>query len=233
MNEDACELTEGLLDYAERGLGEAELQDLADELLIGDEALNSDVGPESGDQIRHEITVTESVAMYGQPDALRRLGAEVQRKIAGKVLDVLSGRGRGKAKKEGGKTFQQAKKVLEAFTAQGPLQTIATVADELGLQHNQATMLLECSGCLMLYGGAWMVGAGLTMWRSLFRSRAMIPLLYMSQMSYDETPLRMRVAEYTAFMNIKAGAGASNDSNVEVEGDKTSSSRFCKIFRLQ
>ena len=237
--EDLSELADGLLEYCARpNLHQTEIQDLADELLSSSQepGSNPNLGPgadEVEDELKDLLKVQDPVACYGRPDVLSYLGNPCQQQLMKKVWAALA------SKKKRLQLSKAVSTIFDNFVCHGPLKSLATAANDAATSISVVTRNLEATACVMLQGGCWMLGASLQMWRSQFRNKSMTPLLCISQMSYDETPLRLRIAEFNQFVNSGQCAAAAEAGVARRAATKATQApltkddyRFCKIFRV-
>lgn len=242
MDDDAfADLADSLLRY-DREQEDARLgiDGLAEDLLR-DVGVNVPVpGCSDGpDPSPSELVLQQKDAslLYGPP-TVRNLGHPIQRALMNRVYAELCRPTRGqrnsneKPKQLQNKTNQA---VLDHFVLSTKTLTIAAAASFAGIGEKNLKKGIDSTAAFTLYGGTWLIGAMLSCWRQLGNksvigdSGEQQKVLCLTRMKYDETPLRLKVAEYNALFGLDDGAGGVSSLH---RTSKQEEHRFAKIFRI-
>lgn len=166
---------------------------------------------------------------FGDPAFLVFLGNDCQRKLFQRFWNAYR---YGQGQRDPERVIHLpvgsvTKVVVESFLESSTLKSIATVAEESGKSKQTIGRAIQQTACVLLQGISWIQGTGLNMWRSLFNQDKLNqnrykPLLCISKLRYDETPLRMRIDEYNMFLGASSSTSASG-----------SDYRFAKILRTE
>ena len=216
-----------------------ELADIADGLLGATEM--EDNSQQHGANAAIDVsTVLERAQQdpyraYGDPVAVLSLGSTIQMQLVRKMFWALQQqqqRVRARAFDDGHATTSDIHQtVLDAFVCNSSIKSLATIAEQSGYGSKAIKLGLESNAAAMLYGGCWLLGACLLKWRSMFKSGKFKPLLVISKMRYDETPLRLRVTEVDNFFsqpNLHEKLATP-----KLKTGEASDYRFAKIFRVE
>lgn len=239
-SEIAANLVDELLDaqqHDQNNDSESDADELAD---IADGLLGT---PETEDHSRHRTAIDVSNSLeraqqdpyrtYGDPAAVLSLGSTIQLQLVRRLywgLQRQQQQVRARAFNDGG-TSEIHQTVLDAFVCNSSIKSLATIAEHSGYVPQAIKMWLESNAAAMLYGGCWLLGACLLKWRSMFKKGMFKPLLVISKMKYDETPLRLRVTEVDDFFdqpNLHEQL-----AQPKLKSGDSSDYRFAKIFRVE
>ena len=212
-----------------------DVDDMANELLGNDPAFSSGVGGSDGeigriqapsvDDYNQMVQATDQISFFGLQSFLSNLGSEIQRKLMQRVWDGLKKTPR-KRKASNPETVPEA--VLQNYAFKSTNSSVAAVAESTGFSETSVAATVESIAAIMLYGGNWLVAGFCATLRRMVQSGRMIPVLHISKMKYDETPLRLRISEWSQFF------GTTERSFLATAGGSTSDQeyRFAKVFRV-
>lgn len=240
---EAENLADDLIDYQhQQDIAIDGLDDLANELLSdagpqpgqgrpglgASEASGSDDGGGRAVTIQQMIQSTVKKHVFGIPSFLAELGSTVQKGLLARVWSGLS-ESKPPRQRNKEKPATPADAVLENFATSSTYTSVAAVAERTGFTNRSLSRSVEMTACIMLYGGNWLVGSMFAVMRQLFQN-ALTPIMCISKMKYDETPLRLRVAEFNeAFYQTDEGGYCNPGLGSSSGGEEY---RFAKIFRL-
>ena len=148
--------------------------------------------------------------MMGPRQALATMGDNFQNRLAeryfhavGLMLDPARGR-------------KSVKAVLHHFVMSPVHKSLSVVADTIDSTPKLVLQTLLQLACALLWATVFLVGAFLHAWTVLFRFRYYRPVCIINKFKYDETPLKMRVAEFNRIFNRgKAPSGSKADAAQE------------------
>ena len=158
------------------------------------------------------------VRMFGDPAEIACIGNTIQRGLYNKFVFACQ---KGE-RKQGPMT--QGQVVVQNFVQSSTMKSIAAIAEASQRSIKFITNALQSAACTMLMGASWMLGMNLVAWKNLFAARKFTPLAIIHRFKYDETPLRMRQAEWNKMFHPE---NAQLDLASEKEEYK-----FSKILRV-
>ena len=112
--------------------------------------------------------------------------------------------------------------VTDCLIRSGRHRSISVIQDQSGTSRRSLQRTLFQLAAVLLHGGCWLVGAMLGMCSRWFQRPRMMPVMAVSKFRYDETPLRMRLAELQQFI----------PDFVQRGGHLSESYKYVKILRI-
>jgi hypothetical protein len=151
-----------------------------------------------------------SETMFGKPRDIERMGTAIQKNMFSAFLRAVEG-----DKRRGSSSILQQQTLEDALAEQFVIKSSyssqvqeAENIEQAGGGKSLTRNLSEYSSAL-LFGGAFLTGAFLTAWGSLFVQKKIVPIAVFSKLKYDETPLKMRVQEANTFFNHESWENVS------------------------
>lgn len=187
----------------------------------------------------HELVLQRDTGLLYGPPAVRNLGNQMQRALMNRVYAELSRQSRQtrgqQNSNEKPKQLQDKtnKAVLDLFVLSTKTLTVAAAALFAGIGEKNLKRGIEATAAFTLYGGTWLIGAMLSCWRQLGTfadsGEPQQKIFCLTRMKYDETPLRLKVAEFNALFGLRDGDGGVSSLH---KTSKQEEYRFAKIFRI-
>lgn len=148
------------------------------------------LAPHSADESSNQVGCNISSRMYGAPDDLKYLGEGIQKNMFQEFSSVV-----GSAQRKGSADLLLQQQTLEDTLATEFVHTSAykSMQSEAGSTNRAPTSLsrniLEYA-CALAYGAAFLVGAFLHAWTTLFNRKKYRPVAAVTKWKYDETYAR-------------------------------------------
>ncbi|CAE7828971.1 unnamed protein product [Symbiodinium sp. CCMP2456] len=189
------------------GLEADELLDLVSDLLppVSEESFRPAANPDLRD-------------IFGPRAALSQLGDSFQQQMFKRYCAATSA-GNGHERPVLRKAVVA---VTDCLVRSGRHRSMSAIQDQSGTSRRSLQRTLFQLAAVLLHGGCWLVGAMLGMCSRWFQSKRMQPVLAVNKFRYDETPLRMRLAELQQFI----------PDFVQRGGHLSESYKYVKILRI-
>ena len=221
---DVARLVDGLLpaaleDQVAQELPEAASED-RDDIAGLVEGLLAVRQPVARPQEAQIAPVADQRNRYGPLEALAGLGDGFQQQLFARFCAAHTGA-------QAARPTDAVQKIAQHYVAASTMKSAQAVADATGVAKSWVLQTLLHLACCLLHGSCFLAGAMLHAWHALFRAKRWRPVAVISKMRYDETPLRLKLHEYTAFFTGKE-PGLPLPGNAEAEAYK-----YAKIFRIE
>ena len=235
-DDDLADLANSLLSYDRRQEDERLGIDELAEGLLGDAHISVPDGDGDGDA--NMAPQPSPLAVQQQPDAtllygppaVRNLGNQIQLKLMNRVFAQLARQNKRQIAEKSKQLDKTSTAVLDHFVHSSKTLSIAAAASFVGVGEKNLKRGISSTAGLTLFGGTWLCGAMLSIWRRLMGQMGESKKVFcLTRMKYDETPLRLKVAEYNSLFGL-------HDSDVGASSVRRTSNqeeyRFAKIFRV-
>ena len=196
--------------------------------LLSTDGDHDNQGPSGGQQplsVRVQRPLTH---LFGDPSVLAFLGNRCQQNMFQRFVKFHQGGRKPVALPPLTTDPSLTGIVLRSFVQDKSLKTVASVAETNRQSPTQVTRGLLRSACLLLQGTCWIQGSGLAAWKSLFEQKTFVPILLVSKMRYDETPLCLKINELNKFLAFDEFPGSS-----PYDASDSDSYRFAKVLRVE
>lgn len=210
-------------DSDQHGAEESESQSHEEwELLLESMMSNARESTEQQDEQHHHescpSTGALSEAMFGRPRDLQRIGLPIQKDMFTEFLRVA----KAEETRRPGTPLLKDQETLEDKLAKefvhepGYKSMRCEAASSEQAVTSLKRNLLEY-GTVLLFGAAFLIGTFFCAWIELFKKRKYVPVMAVSKVKSDETPLKLRVHEANAFFNVDAAATSEHWPRVSVK----------------
>ena len=195
----------------------------------GDGAVREAADSDGGESERGSSSVLEP-DMYGKVSTIKDLGFPIQQSLFANFQEYI-------ARTNFGKPVDDHKEtVLESeFVTSSVLQSRVSRSSKTGISERSLGRNLLEYACALLYGSAFLISCFLHGFCQLINKKKYEPVLTISKYKYDETPLRMRVAEYQEFFQRDVGPGEAGGAVISKSAGESSTEGYlhAKILRIQ
>ena len=117
----------------------------------------------------------------------------------------------------------------------GTFRTQIQISHAAGKKSASGTMATMAQvACLLLYGTAWLIGTFFSAWCDIFAKKKYQPIVSVSRVKYDETPLKLRVKDYESVMGCPLPAAFQNRQKQKRTSLMSNDETYChaKILRV-
>lgn len=184
---------------------------------------------DGGESERGSSSVLEP-DMYGKVSTLKDLGFPIQQSLFANFQEYI-------ARTTSGKPVEDHKEtILESeFVTSSVLQSRVSRSSKTGISERSLGRNLLEYACALLYGSAFLISCFLHGFCQLISRKKYEPVLTISKYKYDETPLRMRVAEYQEFFQHAVEPGEAGGAVISTSAGASSTEGYlhAKILRIQ
>ena len=160
------------------------------------------------DESRHNAAAVDSVdvvavdngtaiqsAWFGPTSILSRIGTPLQLTIFNAfVYFAARGAEHDKVRSE------QISDIVDQYMVSGTIVSTRALSEKTATPPSTLKRRLGELACVVVNGAAWIIGALLAVWCTLFRSGGgYAPIAAFSMMKYDETPLKLKIIEFQTY----------------------------------
>ena len=161
--------------------------------------------------------------LYGNPSSLQQIGTRLHQALfrwfrrapaARQELDLHSqavGRQHEEAQGANDAVVPAAETSLDAvvqtYVTEPSFTTFRAARQATGVPETSLRRELVQFACALLYSATWLLGAFFRCWLKVYSGPRFRPLLFVSKLRYDETPLKLKVRDAKSFLHDACASG--------------------------